>query len=388
MPRTAPGLEKTHQALQEANIALPKERVLLIAGTNGKGTTAKTLEQLLTHAQQNVGLFTSPHLITTCERLRTNNEMISEAEFVQLCRKHKDLIIQLELTHFESLTLFAVDYFYHKKCDWYIFEVGLGGTWDSTNAIPHQYSVITNIGHDHQHILGNTLAEIASNKFGIIQQNNTVISNQLTTQLANQLEETITKTNSKLTWVPTALTNIQQLQTTLRSPWGDYSLSLPGLRAAQNSLLAAHTFEQIGFIAEDHLIALEEIDWPARMSRLHVDGPCPVFLSGDHNKEGAQSLSTIAQEMNYETLYFIVGTSKNRNTNIITQELASLPRSQFVLTSPKFMGSSPKSATYTYIQDPLEALKVTCKRAGPKDLIIITGSLYLCGDILSSLHHK
>ncbi len=178
MPLIAPGLDRTVRAIEHAGLTdrYTPHYTIHITGTNGKGTTAKALEFLIDAASESVGLFTSPHLVSTCERISVNKTQISEGDFTKLCEKHRSTIEFCELTHFEALTLMALDYFATiKKTKWMIFEIGLGGLWDSTNAIDHATSVITTIGFDHTHILGKTLGSIAKNKFGIIKKNNLVI---------------------------------------------------------------------------------------------------------------------------------------------------------------------------------------------------------------------
>lgn len=387
MPKVAPGLEKTQTALKEANLRLNPEKTILIAGTNGKGTTAKTLEQLLVHAKQNVGLFTSPHLISTCERIRVSNRQITEQEFVGLCEKYQNLIENLKLSHFESLTLFAVDFFQAHKTDWNIFEVGLGGTWDSTNAIEHNYSVITPIGYDHQNILGNTLEEIASNKFGIIQTQNKVFHFEFPDNLkkiyANRTQQQFA---TDFCIPPSQQKQIDQNHLPryqLTTPWGEANLSLVGIRAAQNSWLALNVFKHLGFDPAVHLQALNQISWPGRMSQLQIESPAPIYLSGDHNEQGVLSLIDILKNAKYQKLHLLMGVSKDRDILHFIHLIEQLPKTSITLTQPSFMGTIPKTQTYPFYTNSQQALNLIMSKANKDDLIVVTGSLYLCGDILT-----
>lgn len=387
-PQIAPGLERMQAALNITGLTqkFSREKIIHIAGTNGKGTTAKALEQLLLSARQTVGLYISPHLVTTRERISINGEMISENDFVLLAEKYKTTIEELHLSHFESLTLFACDYFLQKNVDWLIFEVGLGGTWDATNAIPHTTSVITTIGFDHMHILGDTLEEIADNKFGIIQEQNTVIHGPLSTSLQTQLNAKLQETHSnEVTVAPFNYKVEKRLipQYFLIINNESYPISLPGSRAIYNLSLAWSTMQTLGFthLSPQHL---SNIQWAARMTPLPIkDSPCPVYLSGDHNLQGIESLLEILKESSYEKITFILGLSKNRTHAPFIEKLLSLRNSSLVLTSPIFQGvEAPEKWQHLFYKDQKEALKQAVQNKTDNDLVVITGSLYLCGDYL------
>jgi dihydrofolate synthase / folylpolyglutamate synthase len=389
MPLIAPGLERTLRALKGSglyNTHDPK-RTIHIAGTNGKGTTAKALAHLISSAGESVGLFTSPHLVTTCERIATNSHPIQEDEFVDLCKKHYVTIVESELTHFEALTLFAYDYFVNiKKTKWMIFEIGLGGLWDSTNAITHDTSVITTLGYDHMHILGNTIEEIAKNKFGIIHENNTVIHQTYTPSVNALLNDTISRTNSKNVVPKSWDYHVEPARIpryTLIVNDKKIALPIPGKRAVENISTAITVFLQLGFDLST-VSSLERLSWPARLTPLDVpQSPCPVYLSGDHNEQGIESLYEILQYSTYAHLKVILGLSKNRSHADFTQHITKLRNTDIIFTAPSFQGVIPDDSNFApFYKSPQMALEQTLFRAHHDDLIVITGSLYLCGDYL------
>lgn len=154
-----------------------------IAGTKGKGSTSAFIFSVLKEAGYKVGLYTSPHLQTLRERIRIDSGLISEEELVELVNIAKPYIEEAKKhpiygspTFFEVLTALSFLYFFIKKVDFAVIEVGLGGRLDATNVILPLVSVITPIGYDHMHILGNTLSQIAFEKAGIIKENIPVIS--------------------------------------------------------------------------------------------------------------------------------------------------------------------------------------------------------------------
>jgi dihydrofolate synthase/folylpolyglutamate synthase len=147
-----------------------KYRTIHVAGTNGKGSVSHMIASILQEAGYRTGLYTSPHLKDFRERIRINGEMIPEKEIIAFVQEHKCIIESLKPSFFEMTVAMAFDYFAKSKVDVAVVEVGLGGRLDSTNIIKPVLSVITNIGHDHMDILGDTIEKIASEKAGIIKE--------------------------------------------------------------------------------------------------------------------------------------------------------------------------------------------------------------------------
>lgn len=146
-------------------------KTIHVGGTNGKGSVSHMLCSVLMAAGYRVGLYTSPHLKTFHERIRVNGEMIDDGSIEKFVAKTKSTIEELKPSFFEITTALAFSYFSEQKVDIALIEVGLGGCFDATNIITPVLSVITNISKDHTSILGNTIAEIAKQKAGIIKQN-------------------------------------------------------------------------------------------------------------------------------------------------------------------------------------------------------------------------
>ncbi len=146
-----------------------------IAGTNGKGSTSHMLAAILAEAGYKTGLYTSPHIKDFKERIRINGAPIKEQFVIDFTERTKELCLAIQPSFFELTVAMAFDYFVQEEIDIAVIETGLGGLLDSTNVIKPILSVITNIGYDHQNILGNTLEEIALQKAGIIKQNTPVV---------------------------------------------------------------------------------------------------------------------------------------------------------------------------------------------------------------------
>jgi dihydrofolate synthase/folylpolyglutamate synthase len=152
-----------------------KYRTIHVAGTNGKGSVSHMIASILQEAGYKTGLYTSPHLKDFRERIKVNGEMIPEDEVITFVERHKGFIEMLQPSFFEMTVAMAFSYFAEKEVDVAVIEVGLGGRLDSTNIITPVLSVITNIGHDHMDLLGDTLEKIASEKAGIIKENVPVV---------------------------------------------------------------------------------------------------------------------------------------------------------------------------------------------------------------------
>jgi dihydrofolate synthase / folylpolyglutamate synthase len=162
-----------------------KFRTIHIAGTNGKGSASHMIASVLQEAGYTTGLYTSPHLKDFRERIKVNGQMIPKREVSEFVKKHNGIIDIVQPSFFEMTVAMAFDYFARRKVDVAVIEAGLGGRLDSTNIINPVISVITNIGHDHMDLLGNTLAKVAKEKAGIFKNGVPVIIGETQKETAN-----------------------------------------------------------------------------------------------------------------------------------------------------------------------------------------------------------
>lgn len=406
MPKEMPGIEKIKRALVDTTwfSLIDAKKIIVVAGTNGKGSTCAILESLLVKAGKTVGFYSSPHLIDTTERIRVNRKQISKNEFVKLYQRNLARIEKFELTHFEALTLMAADYFFSgnrtKPLDYVIFEVGLGGTFDATNAIPHATSVVTALSLDHVNILGHDLLSIAKNKFGIIQSGNLVVHHPLPTELSNLQIETQKNTNS--VWYQACVVSLEKMRSkdlgcaatyVLHTKWGSGRLNLLGQRAAENAATALTVFEKLGFDPKLSLTALAEVDWQGRMQQVRWPRmKAATYVSGDHNPHGADSLLQLLGDFSWENIYVIVGIGKDKDAAQILQRLVSLRNCILCLTETPFKGLALaeysekflelSNFSSAYVADCLDAVAA---KATANDIVLVTGSLYLVGHVLKKV---
>ena len=175
-----------------------KLKCIHVAGTNGKGSTSHLLASVFQEAGYKVGLYTSPHLKDFRERIKINNEEISEEFVCEFVANNKSFFEANDLSFFEMTVGLALEYFVKEKTDINIIEVGMGGRLDSTNIITPLVSVITNIGLDHTQFLGNTLESIAYEKAGIIKKNIPVVIGEYTSETKKVFLDKVKETNSEL----------------------------------------------------------------------------------------------------------------------------------------------------------------------------------------------
>jgi len=396
MPDRAPSLEPMQQGLGRLSdaIRINSEKTIVVAGTNGKGSVCSTLEALLLSEGKTVGLYTSPHLEETTERIRINGKEISKEVFCKTFEQVWERTSGIKLTHFEVLTLMAVWAFCSGSeippVEWMILEVGLGGTWDATNAVPHHFCVICRLGHDHQNLLGNDLRQIAANKFGIVGENAEVIHASFPEEVLPLAEKVSADSSSRWTecapYSYRAVANTAEPEFFLKTAWGEALLSLAGARGAQNTALALTVFQKLGFQPGTRLKTLKEVSWPGRMEKFFGSKfPCPIYLSGDHNPQGIQSLLELLPYYRRKHLHILAGVGKDKEMDGILSPLFCLPDTSIYLTESPFKGRH--LADYRHWlgkakashPDPKVLLDQILLVAQPSDIILVTGSLYLVG---------
>ncbi|HEY8650983.1 MAG TPA: folylpolyglutamate synthase/dihydrofolate synthase family protein, partial [Chthoniobacterales bacterium] len=270
------GLENIRRLLAALDLPARDQQFIHVAGTNGKGSVCAMIDAICRAAGYRTGLFTSPHLITFRERIRVNGEMISEdgvaeglsfiCNFVAGWKTHP--------TFFEITTALALRYFRQQRAEIVVLETGIGGRLDATNAVQPIVSVITPIALDHQKWLGDTLAEIAGEKAGIIKRGVPVVS-------ARQLAVAEKILRVRATELGSSIQFVDQVY--------DGELSLKGAYQKQNAALAIAAFRTAKFDINESAIAsgLQSVHWPARFQSWDER----TIIDGAHNPSGAKILA-------------------------------------------------------------------------------------------------
>ncbi len=385
------GLEEVKNVIDKMQINFEPKKIVVVSGTNGKGTTSMTLAHLLSAYGNAVGLFTSPHLVKINERIKIGYNTffsdISEQDFSDAFNYVQN--ISTRLSYFEYLTCMACYYFFiRNQVDYAIFEVGLGGTYDATNAIPHDTCIITKLGIDHEEYLGSTLKDIAINKFGIINNSSESKQNVIHAPFLSDKVIALSK-NYNCNFIEACSFKLDCIKSSIpkffmTTKYGKAELALPGKRACENTSLALTALDVLGYDPKVHIDTIQSVNWPGRMERMQID--CrDIMLSGDHNSQGIDSLLELLQYYEYDDIYFIVGIAYDKDFNAILQKLCDVGGSHLFLTETPIKTRK--------VMDYGQWAKI-CEEADPdwkmllqkipknkKSMIVITGSLYLVGAV-------
>ena len=400
---------------------------VLIAGTNGKGSTAATLASILKASGLRTGLYTSPHLVVINERIRINGENIDDEKFALLHdmveRTAERLIEDGELpwhpSFFETLTAMAFEHFATSRLDIAVLEVGMGGRLDATNVVEPRISVITDISLDHEKFLGNTIAEIAREKAGIIRPGSVVITLPQTPAANNVIGNAVLDQNatalSAAPYVPPvspaapsyAATNTGDARVLSRYPLQVLGKQifvetrLIGRHQLRNVALAIAAAEELsrqGFpvTAESIEQGIRETRWPGRFQVVPRTKSTPEYVFDvAHNPAGAWALRS-ALSNSYEDRRLILVFGAMRDKAIAEMCEILFPLAERVVAT---QADNPRSATAQEISQAAHrthteielsasvpsALTRARELAGANGVIVITGSIYVVGEAMGAL---
>lgn len=399
-----PGLKRMEWLLQRLDHPERELAFVHIGGTNGKGSTVSFMHHVLERAHYKVGTFTSPYLECFEERVSVNGQPIAGGHLVACANKLRPLVDELaetELgspTEFEVITALAFDYFARvAKPDIVLLEVGLGGRLDSTNVVTPLLSIITSIGYDHMHILGESLAEITYEKAGIIKQRCPVISGVRQPEAQAIIKKTADERQSEyeqlgLTFTEELLSVKEEEQCFLFQRKNSKSLEvriqMAGAHQRSNAAVAIAALQKLSdqfdySISEQALKeGLAQAKWNGRFERLSND-PL-VIIDGAHNKEGFESLAeTLKQHYPQKRYKVLLAATKEKDMQSLLTPFAGLDAA-FTFTSFDFFRAAAAKSLY-------EQAEVTAKRYDEKwrravadelrllavdELLLICGSLY------------
>lgn len=388
-----PGLERIKQALDEVGSPHKNFPSILVAGTNGKGSVCAYLESLFRNHGYKTGLFTSPHLIEENERWQINRKNISDELLKKYIQQLKPIIHKHNLTYFEACTLLAFKYFFDQNIDIAIVEVGLGGRWDATNVLYPEVSVITNVSFDHMDMLGNTLMDIAFEKTGITRPNRPAVIGKNQPELIYWLE----KRNIKQKLIKDIdFASIKTGHNSFDFIFGDIridniKLSMIGDRQIENATTSLATFityckeKSVNFDINIIKNALSQTVWHGRMQFL-MENPT-IIIDGAHNQEGVEKtfreIKEIFPNKKIITVYsFLKDKDINKMFEIIKQNSHHKIATQLSISRGMTEEDFKAMGELNFVKEPFEAIKMAISKADKDSIILITGSLYLIGEVL------
>ncbi|MFJ6965025.1 MAG: bifunctional folylpolyglutamate synthase/dihydrofolate synthase [Ligilactobacillus ruminis] len=404
-----PSLVKMRRMAELMGNPQKKLKLIHVTGTNGKGSVTAYLRELLMSHGYRVGTFTSPFIVRFNERVAINGEMIPDNELVEEVERIKPVIERIDdefdndgPKEFEVLTAIMLDYFVKMEVDYAIIEVGIGGTYDSTNIIDPIVSVITTVAMDHANILGDTIAKVAENKAGIIKKKRPVIIGKLPKEALEVILSKAKEQDSRI-YQP-EVDYRARLEEGCDHFWGEsfayefekekWPLQRTGLFGnfqvdnAACALTAFNVLSEIEGIKIDRRKAgeaLEKTRWPGRFEKIHED-PL-IVLDGAHNPSAMEEVEkTLETNFKGKKITVILGILADKNSGEMIEVLLKNPKASIILTGfdgPRQV-ASPKKLHENHprtieIDDWKEALEAALMQKS--DLILASGSLYFISDV-------
>jgi dihydrofolate synthase / folylpolyglutamate synthase len=410
------GLESVSLLLEQLGHPERNFKSIIVAGTNGKGSTAAMIDAIAYAAGHLTALYTSPHLVKIEERIKVRGKEISAQDFAQLAsrvRRAAEALVasgSLEAmpTFFEQMTAIALHYFKEAGVELAVLEVGLGGRLDATNAVEAAIAVVTAIDLDHQNILGNTIEEIAAEKAAIIKAGRRAVIGR---QRYGTATEVIMRRCLEASVLPVFVNEPTQIVSTddgrvafdYESAGTSYRRMLVGLRGRHQAQNAAAAIETVELLDEGGLRiprqaivkGLRDVEWPGRLE-LIGDSP-PILLDGAHNAGGAKALRNFLSEFWHGPLTLIFGVMNDKDVEGMASVLFGAANT-LVLTrvrDPRAAGNARMgraalgfSRNVIFTETVRQALSWARSVTSRDGLICVAGSLYLVGEVKNLLEEE
>ncbi|MVX64614.1 bifunctional folylpolyglutamate synthase/dihydrofolate synthase [Clostridium chromiireducens] len=404
------GLERTLRILELLGNPHEKLKLIHIAGTNGKGSTTAMISKMLRGFGYKVGMYTSPYLQEFEERIQINGENINKSVLVKLLEEVKraiDKVVEEGYEHpteFEIITALMFLHFYKEEVDYGVIEVGLGGRLDSTNVLTPIVSVITSISFDHTNILGNNLKDIAKEKAGIIKENKPVILYPQEHEVEEVVSRVAREKNSKVFNVIKESGKLIDINyedfnqiVEVKTERNTYNINFPllgehqilNLSVAINAIEVLCDEEKIEIDRNIIEKSLEDVKW---IGRLEVLSKKPsIVIDGAHNIDGIKALrKNISKYFKFNKIYLLLGILADKQVKEMIEVITPIAEKVYALTphseraelsedlKKEILNYNPNTIA---IENYEEAFSIVLKEAGEQDLILISGSLYMIGDM-------
>lgn len=406
------GMERIEGLLRELDNPEQKIKTVHVTGTNGKGSVASMITNILLAANLKVGKFTSPHLVKYNERISIDGEDISDEDFALVLTAVKvaaDNVVKKGVcdqpTQFEILTAAAFLHFYLQKVDYAVIEVGMGGLWDSTNIITPVVSVITNVAMDHDERLGKSIERIAMQKAGIIKEKVPLVT---AAEGDNALGPIVTMAMfkeapvylyGKAFWGEEVSSSMDGQKFILHAGdfyQSEYEIKLPGEHQIKNTSLAIVAAKLISKqdsrINELALhIGVANTVWPGRLERIHQNPD--IILDGAHNPNGAEALrKALDKYYPMQRVNFIFGMMGDKDMSGVINTLIKPEDRVYAVRADQGARAAEAEDLAKLIGDNAlpaaslnEAYEKSLAEIGDKGIICVCGSLYLVGEFKKML---
>lgn len=404
-----PGLDNIRNFCRYLGDPQKKFMTLHVAGTNGKGSVSHMLAAVLGAAGYRTGLFTSPHLHDFRERIRIDGQVVSEQEVVDFVGIHKDAMLRSGLSFFEMTTALAFDCFARRGVQIAVIETGLGGRLDATNIIEPLLSVITNIGLEHTQYLGNTIAEIAAEKAGIIKLATPVVIGESSPQSDPVFMSAALRNGSEIVFADKAYELAGHSSDGPLERYALKSLSDSSLRTVEIDLSGDYQRKNIvtllaafdvlrcnpllSLSEEALLVGLRSAAGSTGLAgrwQILSHSPLTVCDTG-HNEHGLRQVVAQIARQHFRRLYMVIGVVKDKDLNRIIPLMPRNARYIFTqasidraLPAEKLRDAFAAAGIEGSVVVPVkEALRRAESEAGAEDMIFIGGSTYTVAEVLN-----
>ena len=333
------GYEVSKQMLEQLGNPQSGIPFVHVAGTNGKGSTTAFLCKILEQTGKKVGMFTSPHLITFEERIRINGTYISKEDVTRLGNQLLATEFHVSPTMFDYCLAMAVLYFKEQNCDVMVMETGIGGRYDSTNALGEpEVAVITKIGFDHMAVLGDTIEEIASEKAGIIKANGRVVTSPQESAVKTVLHDYFTKVNT-VQYYEISQSDMDFVKSIPMKMTGSYQFENAATAVAAAKMLFEKWNKEQTFITsarEQEAYLREGISKAFWKGRMEIVNDNPFFMiDGAHNGHGVHALAASLKALYPgEKFHFIMGVMADKDYEEMIEELLPIAI-DFITVTPE-----------------------------------------------------
>ncbi|WP_311407563.1 bifunctional folylpolyglutamate synthase/dihydrofolate synthase [Liquorilactobacillus uvarum] len=410
--KKSPSLDRMRKFVTYLGHPEEKIKAVHVTGTNGKGSTTVFLRNLLMSQGLHVGTFTSPFMVKFNERITIDGQMIADNELVRLVNKIIPIVKRLDEelmnqeggpTEFELVTALMFVYFAEQNVDIAVVEVGIGGTYDSTNVIMPLVSVITTVALDHANLLGNTLTSIARHKAGIIKPDRPTVIGRLNAEAKKVVTDIAAQKRSEL-YAPDEKYRVTSVSSSKR--WGE-NFAYAGLgkhfAKLHESLLGRYQIDNAATALTAFLLiaqmqgwqvrtseistALAHTNWPGRFELINQEPM--IVLDGAHNEAAIEEVKgTLLTHFKGQKIFVIIAILADKQPQTMIRKLAEIPNIQITVTT---FNAPRKVAQVSSLVENIKqldyekqwqrALVKTLQQMSATDILLITGSLYFISEV-------
>ncbi len=391
-----PGLERTRSLCSALGNPQDKLKVILVTGTNGKGSVTAALASILNAAGHKTGAYFSPHLVRYNERIKIGDSEIPNSDY----ERYENEVLALhengmEMTVFEAMTTIAFKYFADQGCEYAVMEIGMGGSYDATNIANEQVAIVTNVDLDHTEYLGTTVDEIAKDKAGIIKNPQGLVITGCVGAALEEIQKRCNEVHSTLVPKPKTITKQMMANGVVFDYYGKQTLNemffpLTGSHQIDNAALAVAAAEALGIAENAIRMGLSKTK---HRGRLEIISKQPlVVVDGAHNAHGTKAMIDAIGVFPHEKLVCVFTALKDKKWKEMLAIIA--PHCDYIIVNQLGMDRAEsadaiaeEAVRYTgthVVKDIRKSIGAAKRKAGKNGMVLVCGSLYMIGEALVS----